>query len=301
MPITCDWHIHSHHSPECKAHPDNAMAKLLAAIEACGITHYGITDHLHGTMNVAQLEASRREFDSLPDSPSRYFAVEVSCLREWDVQQTAAAEPEQRSRWFWPGGPENRLTLPLLDEELIERLGISYVIGGAHCPLGVPEPYDDEDAVIRSYHRQNMFIATHPLADIVAHPWWWGLGYLSKDDPRYHTFAWTGDFNCIPLSMHDEFAAAAVEHGTAVEINASASLVNPNYPDTFRSQYRDYLAYLKERGVQFSLGSDSHSWVDEDDVYTPHTQYLEEDLQWLGIGTDELWMPAGEPHSAKPD
>ena len=33
-------------------------------------------------------------------------------------------------------------------------------------------PYERQ-AVIRDYHRQNMFLATHPLVNIIAHPWWW--------------------------------------------------------------------------------------------------------------------------------
>ena len=65
------------------------------------------------------------------------------------------------------------------------------------------------DAVIRDYHRQNMFLALHPLVTIVAHPWWW-MGHWADGEGNYPAEPWLDDFACIPRSMHDEFAAATV-------------------------------------------------------------------------------------------
>ena len=113
--------------------------------------------------------------------------------------------------------------------------------------LGVPEPFDPH-AIIRDYHRQYMFAATHPAVDIVAHPWWW-MGAWKDDDGIYRTYPWFDDFGRIPESMHDEFAAATVQYGKAVEINAGALLVNATYPADFRPRYVEYLAGMKARGV----------------------------------------------------
>ena len=59
--------------------------------------------------------------------------------------------------------------------------------------------------------------------------------------------------------MHREFAAAAIEHNTAVEINIGANLLNKGYPDTFAPCYIEYLAELQSQGVRLSIGSDCHS------------------------------------------
>ena len=46
----------------------------------------------------------------------------------------------------------------------------------------------------------------------------------------------------------DEFAAALVENGSIFEINISAILLNPHYPERFVGQYLEYVAALKARG-----------------------------------------------------
>jgi len=115
----------------------------------------------------------------------------------------------------------------------------------------------ERETVILDYHRQNMFLATHPLVTIVAHPWWW-MGAWQEADGVYRTAPWFDDFHHIPASLHDEFAAAARENGTVVEINISANLLNPQYPAHFAGQYLDYLAGLAAAGVTLSIGSDCH-------------------------------------------
>ena len=78
-------------------------------------------------------------------------------------------------------------------------------LAGTHWPMYVPL---EREAVIRDYHRQNMFLATHPLVDIVAHPWWW-MGHWMDRDGNFPAEPWFDDFDVIPRSMHQEFAAAA--------------------------------------------------------------------------------------------
>jgi len=286
MKPTSDWHIHTHHSCDCPQPAGATLARLCALIEDSGITRYGISDHLHTAFNVPEIEASRAEYDTLPSSPNRHFGVEVSVLREYDLLMNMQAEqPSPYGKC--PGGPEGGLTVYLPDE-LCERMRFEYVIGGVHWPLGVPEPMDPM-AVIRNYHEQYMFLATHPRVNIVAHPWWW-MGAWQEADGMYRTYPWLDDFHRIPRSMHDELAAAVVQYGKAVEINAGACLLNPTYPSTFRAQYVEYLAYLKSRGVRFSTGTDSHAWFGGIG-YTPCLSEVTDNLKSLGLIQGESWRP----------
>jgi len=231
------------------------IADLVAQAPQRGIVALGVTDHLQTFVNLPDLAASRQEYLAANPPPGMHFGVEVSAVSQWELDRMAE-DPSLRSPWgIREGGPAGGALAIGLTAEDIARLEIEYVVGGAHWPLYVPiEP----EAVIRDYHRQNMFLATHPLVDIVAHPWWW-MGHWRDEDGRYTTHPWLGDFGVIPQSMHDEFAAAAREHGTVVEANLVAIILNRHYPEQFRRQYLEYLAGLKARGVTLSIGSDCHS------------------------------------------
>lgn len=78
----------------------------------------------------------------------------------------------------------------------------------------------DREVIMRDYHRQNMFLATHPLVDIVAHPWWWH-GHWRDSDGCYRAEPWFDDFSRIPQDVHNEFASAAIQHDIVVEITWS--------------------------------------------------------------------------------
>jgi histidinol phosphatase-like PHP family hydrolase len=280
MKLRCDWHMHSHHSPCGK---DGATLALIRdQVRAAGVVEFGITDHLHCRGNEPALRSCRAEYDALPDRKGFHFGLEVSCVRRYDleaVEDGALFPPDLR------GGPEDDELLLHLPEDLLAELEVEYVVAGTHWPLGAPE---DQQAMIRSYHRQNMFLARHPKVDIVAHPWWWMGAWKQPGTDRefYPDLPWLGDFSVIPRSMHDEFADAARENGKAVEINADACLLNPRYPDSFRGQYLEYLAGLRERGVRFSIGSDSHHAG-----YDGALAHIGDDLEELGIDPAELWRP----------
>lgn len=252
MPLTSDWHIHTRNSCD---EASLTMADLLADAAARGITDFGVTDHLHTPVNLPDLVASRAEFDATVSSPRVHFGVELSSVSQWELDEIATGAHGQPTYGLRGGGPAwGALALGITAAELA-RLGVEYVVAGTHWPMYVPMA---REAVIRDYHRQNMFLATHPLVTIVAHPWWW-MGHWQAEDRSYPAEPWFDDFRAIPASMHDEFAAAALQHGKVVEINLCAQLLHPGYPERYKAQYLDYLAMLKARGVPLSIGSDCHN------------------------------------------
>lgn len=219
-----------------------------------GITDFGISDHLHTAYNLPDIEASRQEYLACHPRPRFHFGIEVSCVSQWELDEIAMGKHDRPVYGLRGGGPPGGAMAIGMTRADIERLGIEYVVAGAHWPLYVPL---ERRAVIEDYHRQNVFLACHELVDIVAHPWWW-MGHWQDADHRYTTGPWLDDFAIIPRSMHDEFVAAAVQHGTAVEINLEAMLLNALYSEAFIREYLEYLAYLQGRCVRLSIGSDCH-------------------------------------------
>ncbi len=248
MKIFSDWHIHTHNSCDeaCLLIPT-----LIKKAREKGIEKFGITDHLHTIQQMPDIEASRREYLEYK-TDNFHFGIEVSCMT-LQVIELAKQEQEISSDWREKSNKNAELAIALTEDD-IDRLGIEYVIGGTHWPIGVPF---EREALIRNYHRQNIFLANHPLVSIVAHPWWFHSGYWKENCPQYQP--WFDDFTVIPKSMHDEFASAVIENNKLVEINLSAMLLHPRYPEKFKKQYLEYLAELKSQGVKFAIGSDCHN------------------------------------------
>ena len=277
MAITSDWHIHSRSSCDSAC---MTVADLVRIAADKGIRDFGLTDHLHTVDNLPDIVASREEYLAASSSPRFHFGIEVSCMSQWELDEIATGKYDKPTYGLREGGPPGAPLALALTPEHIAEFGIEYVVGGAHWPMYVPVT---REAMIREYHRQNMFLAAHPLVDIVAHPWWW-MGHWQNPDGTYTTLPWFDDFNHIPRSVHDEFAAAARQHGTAVEINIDANLLNRGYPHRFGEQYMEYLAGLKAKGVTFSLGSDCHKAhydVDFDRAFAM--------MESVGITDEELW------------
>lgn len=279
MRITCDWHLHSRNSCDDAC---ISVADLIAGAAAQGVLDYGLTDHLHTPFNLPDIAASRQEFLASSPSPRFHFGIEVSCVSQWEIDEMARGEPRPKPPVYGirSGGPAGATPAIGITADDISRYGIEYVIGGTHWPLYVPL---EREAVIRDYHRQNMFLAAHPLVDIVAHPWWWG-GAWKGADGTYDKEPWFDDFRVIPQSMHDEFAACVIQYGTLVEINTGANLLTKRYPARFFRQYLEYLSGLRERGVRFSLGSDCHSAV-----YGPRFDEVAPMLESVGFRDEDLW------------
>jgi histidinol phosphatase-like PHP family hydrolase len=286
MKITSDWHIHSRNSCDSAC---MEMEELIRRAKEEGITDFGITDHLHTPYNWPDIEKSRQEYLTSDPSPRFHFGIEVSCVSQWEideVNQGKHAEPVYGLRTGGPAGAELSIALTA---EAIKQTGIEYVVGGCHWPMYVPW---DREAIIREFHRQNMFLANHPLVNIIAHPWWWHghweVGNTYPGDP------WLDDFRKIPSALHDEFASAVVKHGKAVEINLAAMLLNTAYPKTFTGQYLDYLARLKAHGVVFSIGSDCHTAHYEIDF-----KECGRLLDRIGLRDEECWRLPPKAKSAR--
>jgi len=255
-----------------------------------GIEDYGLTDHVHTPCNLPDVEASREEFLASRPSPRFHFGIEVSSVSQWELDEIASGGHGAPVYGLREGGPVGAALAIGVTADNIARFGIEYVVGGAHWPMYVPL---ERDAVIRDYHRQNMFLVTHPLVDIVAHPWWW-MGAWRNADGRYATDPWLGDFSIVSDSMHEEFAAAAVQCGTVVEINIEAMLLTPAYPDAFKQHYLEYLAGLRARGVALAIGSDCH-----DAHYDIGFAQAAAMLERVGIRDEELWrLPPGPTATA---
>ncbi|MDD5707769.1 MAG: hypothetical protein PHR35_17755 [Kiritimatiellae bacterium] len=231
------------------------LAELVREAQSKGIRDFGVTDHVHTAYSLCDIARSRAEFLSCDPPRHFHFGVEVSCMSQWEFDEIATGRHGNPVYGLREGGPAGCELAIAITPEDIRNHQIEYVVAGTHWPMYVPL---ERDPVIRDYHRQNMFLVRHPLVDIVAHPWWW-MGHWKDDNGDFHGDPWFGDFRVIPRSMHNEFAAAAIECNTAVEINISANLLNPHYPEAFVRRYLEYLAELQSQGVRLSIGSDSHA------------------------------------------
>ncbi|MBN1352549.1 hypothetical protein JXJ21_24330 [candidate division KSB1 bacterium] len=258
------------------------LSDLVREAEAKGIRDFGITDHLHTPYNLPDIARSRKEFLAIDPSPHFHFGIEVSCVSQWELDEIASGQHDRPVYGLRTGGRGGCDLAIGITAETLAEYQIEYVVGGTHWAMYVPF---ERMAIIRDYHRQNMFLATHPLVDIVAHPWWW-MGHWKDRNGDYRAEPWFDDFSVIPKSMHQEFAAAAKEHHTAVEINIAANLLNPHYPEGFIYRYLEYLAELQSQGVRLSIGSDCHTA--HYDIDFEKTSRM---LESAGI-TDDFWCLA---------
>ena len=278
MQITSDWHIHSTNSYDGHL----PMPRLIEQASEKGVTEFGVADHLSTPMQSADIVDARREFLSLGPVEGFHFGVEVSTMSKWELETIARDGVGDRNFGIREGGPEDDEPAITLSTEDAEAYGLEYVIGGVHWPLYVPwEP----QAVILSYHRQNMFLATHPLVTIIAHPWWFS-GHWADADGRMTGLPWFDDFHGrIPKSMQDELSSALMASGKVVEINLDAIVLNPQYTEHFKKDYFEYMGFLKGRGIKFSIGSDCHL-ADYRDLDLARAEAF---LTEVGIVDDDIW------------
>ena len=252
MKIKQDWHIHSEHS--C----DDACLKmedLVTEAGSLGIENYGVSDHLHTYYNLPDIENSRMNYDAIiagnPGLKEKFrFGLEISCVSEWELNRILKGDYTGKPVYgIRRGGPSNTRPAIAIDDEYVKKMGFDYVIGGVHWPLYCEL---NEDAVIKDYHRQCMFLITHKNIDILAHYLWWNKGaYDNLENPFL-------DFGNVPVSMKNELFSALKENGCAFEINLAAMLLSPVCTKKFLQDYLEYAVEIQSGGVQLSIGSDCH-------------------------------------------
>lgn len=273
-----DWHIHS----EASYDADMKVPELVKRAEEKGIKQFGITDHVNYPFMVPHLERSR-ELWLQNKKEGFHFGVELTALpkSQYEFALKHPADPEDRKTWLRgyipPVFKKDGIALSLSEEEL-ERLGTEYVVAGAHWSF---KPLTRNTA-IKDYHRQQMFIAQQPCVDIIAHPWWIYMGRYLKNGVMEGP--WFDDFSRIPRSMHEEFAAAVLENGKMVEYNTDFAVAGI-YTEKFKRQYAEYIAFLYEKGVPITIGSDLHG------DYTAYHDEVRRYLEPLGFTKDSFAVP----------
>lgn len=257
MSLQSDFHIHTYHLG-C-ANETMTLPAIVDCLREQGVTQFGIADHLNTTDKLPLHEKIKDDITALPQgdgSMELYFGVELNFLScDGDFAY---------------------------DEDIRDKTGFQFAIGGIH---GTYVDEYDINKIVEIQHRHHLLTCQHPLVDVVVHPWW-----FSKRPFDDKGWPWFDDMSVVPASMTRELGQVAAETGTAIEINAAAIIICPNYSDRFKEQYVDYLAVLAETGCKFSIGSDAHSR----DHFAGLPRAVEA-ARAAGITEDMIWTPAGEP------
>ena len=297
--IRSDFHMHSGHSHDVGN--GTKLATIRDESRAAGVREIGISEHLNNRKTDAHLRASRAEYDTLADDENFHFGVEASTLRDWDLQMEKERGETATPYGHYDGGPLQPPQVYLPDE-VREEMNFEYVIAGVHWFLGVAGgggraiDESDTEAIVRNWHEQQMCIVTHPNVDVLVHPWWW---YTVRLEPEIKVLGlpWSYDFGVIPRSMHEELAAAARDNNTAIELSGvsffeqheghKTGQPDEEFPAPPREQYLEFHHLLKDAGVTFSIGSDSHGpGYDDSKVLQLSTP-----LESLGLTDADLWHP----------
>lgn len=256
--ITSDWHIHTHCSCDSAS---LEFETLIRDAKGHGITDFGVSDHYHTRINEPDIAASRREYEAAlaahPELKGHFhFGIEATLVSQWEVdiikQKLYHDVPEYGMR---VGGPENAPVIFDFYDDFVEKYQLDYVVAGMHWPMYCQL---DTQSMLKEYHRQYMYAATHPNTTILAHYLWFDSslfrGFYNIDLPNPFR-----DFSVIPQSMLDELQAALLECDTAFEINIPSFITAQKITDQFKDEYFSWVAQLQRSGVKLSIGSDVHS------------------------------------------
>jgi len=248
-----DYHIHTHYLG-CANHT-MVVKDIVARCEELGLASIGITDHVDRMSDIPKHRAIADDIKAEQTPLRVYFGVELNVL----------------------DGRSSPYSAQIRDE-----MGFQFAIGGPHGPA--VDCYDPEQ-IVAIQHRNHLATCEDPLISVLVHPWWF-------DKPEFDRlgFPWFDDLSIVPQSMIEELADAATATGTAIEISAIMLRVGPKYGERFNRQYLEFLGVLKERGVQFSLASDSH-----DISSLPGISVAEAAVVEVGICEDRIWHPSGPP------
>lgn len=282
--IRSDWHIHTH----CSC--DSACLEFETLIKEAkeeGITDFGVSDHYHTRINEPDIAASRKEYEAAlerhPELKGHFhFGIEATLISEWEVERIRRKDYKSLPVYgIRAGGPAHAPVIYDFDDEFIDKYKLDYVVAGMHWPMYCET---DQETLLREYHRQYMYAATHPYSTILAHYLWFDTvlfpGYYNKEVENPFK-----DFSVIPQYMLDELKCALIEHNTAFEINSQSFIHAKKITDSFKDEYFSWIAELQRSGVVLAMGSDIHG---------PHLtdmKYKESDafLKKYGIDTDKMF------------
>jgi len=255
MKIRQNFHIHSHHSCDSAC---STLKDIQNEQDALGVEEFGLTDHLHTRYNLPDIVSACRDWLGLRPHKNFHFGVEITCMTQWECEKIASGdftpdgdEPIYGFRWDVPR--EGRYCLDITKEE-IRNNGIEFVVAGVHWPDGFPKTLADS---IDNLFVQEMFLASHPLVDVVAHPWY-PLEMTAGDWFRHRDQAhidWSAH-KAIPQELNDRLGAEMLKHGKLAEINL-AEILNP--PEFVGKLRMECYARWREAGLKFTIGSDQHS------------------------------------------
>ncbi|MBE6730843.1 MAG: PHP domain-containing protein [Ruminococcaceae bacterium] len=252
MKIRNDYHIHTHNS--C----DEACLKFETLVQNAyrfGLNDFGVSDHVHSSLQEKDIAASRKEYDEIlakyPQLKGKFhFGVEASVMSEWEAKKLRENPMLKNCTYgLREGGPQNAKPTIVVDEEFIEKYKIEYVISGVHWPLYSRE---DELSMVKEYHRLYLYAASHPSTDILAHYLWWnpikGMANAFKNK------------RLISNEMRNEIKCALLENNVAFEVNLCAVLLSKDYKDNkaWLDWYLGWVHDIQNAGVKLSLGSDCH-------------------------------------------
>jgi histidinol-phosphatase (PHP family) len=230
--VAHDYHVHTNYSD------GKVMPSMVAAAEKAGLQSVGFADHC----NVAtreRIRQAKREFGFNLDQTYRLRREAIESLREdADVRIFDAVELDYDPR------DENEIAA------FLKEANFDYAIGSVHRVDGInvqsSAPFRDASerecrALVDDYYERLADLVESELFAIAAHP------DLVERTPELRGYT-TPD--------HHELVADAFRNSRTVpEINAGR--VREEYGEFHPAT--DFRAALRERGVEFVAGSDSHA------------------------------------------
>jgi histidinol phosphatase-like PHP family hydrolase len=233
------------------------IADVVAECKRLGVTMVGFTDHLNSLEFLEQHRFIREDIEKLDDTDTAvYFGVEVNYL-----------------------GLDGEFPF---SAEIKEEYGFQFAIGGIH--ENYLEEYDLEK-LVDVQHRHHLKTCRDPLVDVLVHPYWFNKKRFDKKN-----WPWFDSMKSVPESYARELGQTARDTGTAVEINASAILCNPNLPPEFVEEYMTFLGIISEQGACFALGSDAHD-IGKLEVIEKSWSAAEQ----LHLPPERFWIPPVPP------
>ena len=264
MIINSDFHIHTH----CSC--DSASAQipdLVRAAKEIGLSHFGISDHLHTRFNLPDIEVAAKEFREFGPVPGFHFGIEISCATLWECEKIARRDYASCFKYnlkgtmfqtmtpidgVMYGGPANGPLWVDITKEEMDRLGVEYLIGGVHKPNYTEQ---EPKTMIDDFFNQSCYLINHEFIDILAHPWdmlafWSGYNIITHDPKDI-------DYNVyykIPQEYWDELEHLFLTKHKLAEVNAFVLYLK----EDIQRLYLEHIAKWRDAGVKFTFGSDLH-------------------------------------------